>query len=229
MVSYKIKLTEKYENLQSIKFHPLTTNGPYIDAHFGPLTEKTPVGQTYFIRPETEYVPPCKNGKKNGCGCGGKDQGYLLIKLQSCYPSVHANTNSVSTDFSVSGNIKISPFQFNGNVAKVFPNQKIVCNINVKNKTGLQMQGLHIHDGQLKNGLTSFGPISYFLYTTPVWNDRYNTSAKSVKFAKKYAPLPPQNIAPKHPELLLKYSTNKHSSTKRHKAKKIKNKTSKRK
>ena len=36
------------------------------------------------------------------------------------------------------------------------------------------MQGFHIHDGQNKKGLTSFGPISYFMYTTAEWNNLYN-------------------------------------------------------
>ena len=68
------------------------------------------------------------------------------------------------------------------------------------------MQGFHIHDGQNKKGSTSFGPISYFMYTTPEWNNLYNETSKSVKFAKEYAPLPPQNIAPANPKALLEFS-----------------------
>ena len=68
------------------------------------------------------------------------------------------------------------------------------------------MQGLHIHDGQNKKGLTSFGPISYFMYTTADWNNLYNETDKSVNFAKKYAPLPPQNVAPANPKSLLEFS-----------------------
>lgn len=197
MKTYKVNFVAPLEDVQSVKFHPLTTNGPFIDAHFGPLNEKTPAGQTYYIRPLTEYTPPCKHGKKSGCGCGGKGDGCLTMKLKECYPAVHANTNTVSTDFSVSGTIKVTPFEWQGNVAKVFPNQKIEANTTVKNKTGLKMKGYHVHDGQNKNGLTSFGPISYFLYTTSTWQNLPNT---------KYSPLPPNNVALKNPTPLLKYS-----------------------
>jgi hypothetical protein len=206
METYKINFTSSLEDIESVKFHPLTKNGPYLDAHFGPLNKETPVGQTYFIRPVCEYIPPCKHGLKHGCGCGGKGEGHLIIKVSDCFPAIHANTNSVSKDFSISGRIKIAPFEWDGEVAKNFPNQVLSINVTVKNKTGLKMQGFHIHDGQNKKGLTSFGEISYFLYTTSTWNKVYNQTRKSIEFAKKYAPLPPNNIALKKPTPLLNYS-----------------------
>ena len=67
MKEYRIKFKTALQNIESIKFHPLSKNGPYFDAHFGPLTSKTPVGQTYYIRSYSEYVPPCKNNLKEGC------------------------------------------------------------------------------------------------------------------------------------------------------------------
>jgi hypothetical protein len=206
MKEYKISFKVPYQEVQSVKFHPLSTNGPYIDAHFGPLNKDTPVGQTYFIRPVTTYTPPCIHGLKQGCGCGGKGSGCLTIKSMKCYPSVHANDNTVSTDFAVAGVAKISPFEWVDNKAKVFPDQMLDVDFTVYNDTGATMQGLHIHDGQNKKGLTSFGPISYFMYTTADWNNLYNETDKSVNFAKKYAPLPPQNVAPANPKSLLEFS-----------------------
>jgi len=208
MKEYKINYKTSVENLESINFHALTKNGPYFDAHFGPLTSKTPVGQTYFIRSYTEYYPSCKNNLKNGCGCGGKNGGIIKFTLKDCFPAVHANSNTVSDKFRITGTVKIHPFEWNGNIAKVIPNQVVEVDLVVKNLTNLAMQGFHIHDGQNKNGLTSFGPISYFLYTTPEWQKVYNSSKKSQDFAKKNAPLPPNNIALKNNKYLLKQSNN---------------------
>ena len=55
--------------------------------------------------------------------------------------------------------------------------------------------------------MAGFGPISYFLYTTPEWNKRYNNTKKSRTWAKKYAPLPPDNIIQKYPTQLTEYSS----------------------
>ena len=206
MKEYKVSFSLPFQDVQSLKFHPLSTNGPYLDAHFGPLNKDTPVGQTYFIRPVTTYTPPCKHGLKQGCGCGGKGDGCLTIKSLKCFPSIHANTNTVSTDFAITGNAKISPFEWVDNKAKIFSKQILDVNFTVYNDTGLTMQGFHIHDGQNKKGLTSFGPISYFMYTTAEWNNLYNETQKSINFTKKYSPLPPPNIAPKNPSELLKLS-----------------------
>ena len=147
-MEFHIKYKTPDNILTSTQFHALTQNGPYIDAHFGYLTKKTPVGQTYYTRPITEYIPPCINNKKQGCGCGGKDKGILKINIKSCMPFIHAQTNTVSNDLKVLGTINISPFEWNGKTAKIFPDQIIDVNIKIKNYTGLPMQGLHIHDGK---------------------------------------------------------------------------------
>lgn len=206
MVEYKINFKTSIKNLESIDFHPLSTDGPYFDAHFGTLNSKTPVGQTYYIRPITEYIKPCENNMKNGCGCGGKGEGSIKFILKDCFPSVYANKNSVSNDFRISGSVKIYPFEWENYQAKIFNNQEIEVNLTVKNNTGLEMKGFHIHDGQNHQGLTSFGPISYFLYTTDEWCKLYNSSKKSVEFIKKNCLLPPNNIIQKNPSFLLNYS-----------------------
>ena len=205
-MEYNIEHKANVSTLSSTKFHALTTNGPYIDAHFGPLTKKTPVGQTYYARPLTEYIPPCKNKKKHGCGCGGKGDGCLKINIKDCIPFVHAQGNVVTQDLKVSGKITISPFEWDHNVAKIFPDQIINTNIRVKNFTGLPMQGLHIHDGVNKGLLTAFGPISYFLYTTREWSSRYNMSKTSQEFSKQHSPLPATNTAILDNKTLLEYS-----------------------
>ncbi len=92
------------------------------------------------------------------------------------------------------------------NVAKVFDKQTIEVNLIVKNNTGLEMKGFHIHDGVNKNGLTGFGPISYFLYTTEDWLKNFNNSKSSINYIKKYLPLPPDNIIQKEPNFLLEQS-----------------------
>ena len=205
-MEYTIKHTAPVETLSSVKFHTLTKNGPYIDAHFGPLTKKTPVGQTYYARPLSEYIPPCKNGKKEGCGCGGKGEGCLKINIKDCFPFVHAQGNEVTKDLEVSGKITIQPFKWNGDQAVVFPNQIIDTNLKVKNYTGLPMQGLHIHDGVNKGLMTAFGPISYFLYTTKAWSNRYNMSQASQEFSQAHSPLPATNTAILDNKTLLEYS-----------------------
>jgi len=193
--------------LQSLKFHPLTTKGPFLDAHFGELNKITPVGETYYIRPITKYIQPCKKLLKSGCGCGGKGVGYIEFNFKNCFPATHFNTHSISTNFKVNGIITIFPFEWNSNgTAKFFKDQIITVNVQIENNTGLPLQGLHIHDGLTKDTMTGFGKISYFLYTTVAWNKRYNNSEKSKKWAKKNAPLPPDNIIQKHPKQLTKYS-----------------------
>ena len=75
--------------------------------------------------------------------------------------------------------------------------------VKVINKTGKKMQGFHIHDGQLSNGLTNFGPISYFLYSSPEWQKLYNNSKESLKFTEKYAPIPHSNIVLKNSDSVI--------------------------
>ena len=93
-----------------------------------------------------------------------------------------------------------------GEVAKVFENQEIEINLKIKNFTGLKLQGFHIHDGVDKGGLTGFGPISYFLYTTKAWQKIFNLSEESKEFSKKHSPLPQTNTAIKNTKILLDYS-----------------------
>ena len=204
-MEYTINFQAPVSKLSSAQFHALTKNGPYLDAHFGPLTSKTPVGQTYYARPLSESYCPCVNKTKQGCGCGGKDNGILKINIKSCMPFIHAQTNTVTNDLKVLGTINISPFEWNGKTAKIFPDQIIDVNIKIKNYTGLPMQGLHIHDGVNKGLMTAFGPISYFLYTTKAWSRRYNMSKTSQEFSKSYSPLPSSNTAIINNKLLLKY------------------------
>ena len=118
MKQYKIKFTTNLEDVESMNFHPLSKEGPYFDAHFGKLSSKTPVGETYYIRSLTEYWPPCKHGLKHGCGCGGKNGGIIKFTLKNCFPAVHANSNTVSDKFKISGTVKIHPFVWDGNIAK---------------------------------------------------------------------------------------------------------------
>jgi hypothetical protein len=194
--------------LQSIKFHQLTTKGPFLDAHFGKLTKETPVGETYYIRPLTKYIPPCKKSKVSGCGCGGKGLGHIEFNFKNCFPATHFNTHSTSKNFKANGIVKISPFEWDKNgKAKFFENQIVTVNLWIENNTNLPLKGLHIHDGITKDTMAGFGPISYFLYTTPEWNKRYNNTKKSRTWAKKYAPLPPDNIIQKYPTQLTEYSS----------------------
>ena len=194
-MEYLIRHKAEVATLSSANFHALTKNGPYIDAHFGPLTAKTPVGQTYYARPLSTYIAPDSN-----------QDGSLLIEIKDCFPFVHAQGNQVTKDLEVSGNIKISPFKWNKDVAVIFPNQIIETNLKVKNFTGLAMQGLHIHDGVNKGLMTAFGPISYFLYTTKAWSKRYNMSKESREFSKAHSPLPASNTAILDNKTLLDYS-----------------------
>ena len=194
-MEYNIKFKAPVAALSSTQFHALSKNGPYLDAHFGPLTKKTPVGQTYYARPLSNYIPP-----------DSKQDGALLISIKDCIPFVHAQGNEVTQDLEVSGHIKISPFKWEKGVAKIFPNQIIQTKLRVKNFTGLPMQGLHIHDGVNKGLMTAFGPISYFLYTTPTWSRRYNMSKESQEFSKAHSPLPATNTAILDNKTLLEYS-----------------------
>lgn len=206
MKVYNIKFKTDIKYLQSEKFHPLSSNGPFFDAHFGSLTSKTPIGQTYYIRPLSEYTPPCIDNIKSEYSCDSKNEGVIIFYLNECFPSIHANKNRVSKDFRINGSVKIYPFEWENGLAKVFNNQTIEVNLILKNNTGLEMKGFHIHDGVNKNGLTGFGPISYFLYTTEDWIKNFNYSQNSVNYIKKYLPLPPDNIIQKEPDYLLKQS-----------------------
>lgn len=60
------------------------------------------------------------------------------------------------------------------------------------NKTGRELIGFHIHDGEIVTkkpyaGFTNFGPIIFFLYTTAYWNKKKEESA---------FPLPSDDVTP---------------------------------
>ena len=192
------------DQLRSTKFHALTTNGPFLDAHFGQMSPKAPVGQTYYIRPLTTYTKPCKRAMKTGCGCGGKGGGKISFQVRRCFPAVHANKNAVSEALQLDGTVTITPFEWGTDgKAKEFGSQKIVVNMVVYNRTGLPMTGFHVHDGQMNNGLVGFGPISYFLYTTPSWVKKYNTSRASQKWTAKHLKPLLGNVSQHDPTFLL--------------------------
>ena len=205
-MEYILKYKAPLSVVSSQIFHPLSKNGPYLDAHFGPLNTKTPVGQTFYARPISEYIPPCVSNKKQGCGCGGKGEGYLKIKIKNSQPFVHLQKNEVTDNVEMSGYIKIEPFEWEGNKAKVFESQVIEVNLKIKNLTGLKLQGFHIHDGVSKGLLTGFGPISYFIFTSRAWQKVFNLSSESKEFSKKYSPLPQTNTSINNPKVLLSYS-----------------------
>ena len=47
-MEYTLKFQALVLSVSSSKFHALTKNGPFLDAHFGPLNQKTPIGETYY-------------------------------------------------------------------------------------------------------------------------------------------------------------------------------------
>jgi hypothetical protein len=193
--------------LSSSQFHALTKNGPFLDAHLGGLNAKNPPGQTFYTRPLSTVYSSCENELKEGCGCGGKGEGQLKITVKDCIPYVHAQSNEVTDEIKTSGYIKIYPFKWEGDTAKVIPHQMVEVNLKIKNYTELPLQAFHIHDGVIKGGLTGFGPISYFIYTSSAWQRRFNLSAESQKYTKTHSKmLPPYtNTAINDNKTLLDY------------------------
>ena len=185
--AYTFRYTVPASSMVSMTQHMLSKKGPFIDAHLGPLTPATPIGQTFYIRPITTY-----NAAKKS----------LYISLQSCSHTTHFNNNTITDKLQVKGTIRIAPFEWDAKgVARKFPNQKLYVNVKVKNGTGLPLQGLHIHDGQLKGGLVGFGPICYFLGTSQAWLDKYNTG--NAAWIKKHGPLPMANLVMAEPRVIL--------------------------
>ena len=185
--TYTFRYTVPASSMVSMTQHMLTKKGPFIDAHLGPLTPATPIGQTFYIRPVTTY-----NASKK----------TLHISLQSCSHTTHFNNNTITDKLQVKGTIRIAPFEWDAKgVAKKFANQKLYVNVKVRNKTGLPLQGLHIHDGQLKDGLVGFGPICYFLGSSQNWLDVYNTD--NAAWIKKHGPLPMANLVMAKPRVIL--------------------------
>lgn len=192
-------------------FHPLSTNGPFLDLHFGPLNEDTPVGVTYYVRPLTRYTPPCKRRLFAGCGCGGKGAGSVVFAVAAEQRLVCFNTNSVSDAVTVEGQIVLSPFEWKDDGSTSAPpavDQRVSASLKVSNRTGLVLQGLHVHDGQRSPaGLTGFGKIVYFLYSSRAWSERYNATPQSLAWAKAHCPLPADNVVPARPDFLMQISS----------------------
>ena len=90
--------------------------------------------------------------------------------LRSEQPPIHMNSNTVSSKVWYSGTIRIQPF----NYGVYDPTSVIDVDLMVQNQTGQKLIGFHVHDGEivdsgLNQGFTNFGPIVYFLRTTPYW------------------------------------------------------------
>jgi len=161
------------QNVAPISKRSLSKNGPYIDAHFKNIDQKNPIGQTYYLRPVTKYNASTKT---------------LVIKLCKDQPTVHMNSNSVSMKVLYEGTITITGFEY----GKYNPDAIIDVSIIMHNKTGRELIGFHIHDGEVGGkspcaGFTNFGPIIYFLYTTKYWDK---------KKTEKAFPLPPNDVTP---------------------------------
>jgi hypothetical protein len=148
--------------------HPLSENGPYIDVHLKDMNIANPIGETYYQRPLTSY--------------NTKDK-ILAIYLDIEQPTIHMNSNTVSTDISYGGVITISDFTY----GEYNPDSVVDVDVAVCNKTGRELIGFHIHDGELSRakgavGFTNFGPIAYFMKTTQYWIDRATELSKEGKF-----------------------------------------------
>ena len=125
-----IRFKTTWSLLAPISKRALSKNGPYIDAHFKHIDAKNPIGQTYYLRPITKY----NSHKKT-----------LTILLDKRQPTVHMNTNSVSDQVLYSGSIKIKNFQY----GRYNKNAVVEVNITLYNKTGKELIGFHIHDGEM--------------------------------------------------------------------------------
>ena len=168
-----IRFKTAWSSLAPISKRSLSKNGPYIDAHFKYIDAKNPIGQTYYLRPITKY-----NSQKK----------LLTIQLSKKQPTVHMNTNSVSDQVTYSGSIKIHNFQY----GKYNKNAIVEANITLHNKTGKELIGFHVHDGEIATkkpyaGFTNFGPIVIFFYTTAYWDKKKQESA---------FPLPSNDVTP---------------------------------
>ena len=168
-----IKFKTTWSQLAPISKRSLSKNGPYIDAHFKNINTNNPIGQTYYLRPVTKYNSVTKT---------------LTIYLNKKQPTIHMNSNTVSEQVLYTGTIKIHGFQF----GKYNKNAVVESNMTMYNKTGRDLIGFHIHDGEMATkkpytGFTNFGPIVVFLYTTEYWNKKKEESA---------FPLPLNDVTP---------------------------------
>ena len=156
----------------------LSKNGPYIDTHFKDMTSTDPIGQTYYQRPVTSY---------------DKDKKLLKIKLSGNQPTIHMNSNSVSTDVRYNGLITISDFTY----GKYNADSLVTVNVSLYNGTGHDLIGFHVHDGETVptgatctdnnkkvsySGYTNFGPIAYFIHTTDYWINNATKLSKQGTF-----------------------------------------------
>lgn len=187
---YNLQYRTTANFLSSELFHPLSKNGPYIDIHLGSITKDAPIGQTYFIRPNS-YI-------KNNT---------LHIDIKKCELFTHFNNNTITDNDKLwmEGKIIIYPFIQHGCKYCGTNNQIVSVNITLNNNTGFnKILGIHIHDGvRNDNGLTGFGPISYFLYTSYEWLEKFH---KKDNYVKINPPVPYLNINPKYPIQLLEFS-----------------------
>jgi len=168
-----IKFKTTWSQLAPISKRALSKNGPYVDAHFKNIDAKNPIGQTYYLRPVTKYDSVTKT---------------LTIHLNKKQPTVHMNSNTVSERVLYTGTIKIRGFQY----GKYNDNAVVDADITLHNKTGRELIGFHIHDGEMitkkpYTGFTNFGPIVVFLYTTAYWDKKKKESA---------FPLPSNDVTP---------------------------------
>ena len=164
--------------------HPLSKNGPYIDTHFKDMNDENPIGQTYYQRPVTHYDSKNK---------------ILTIHLHRSQPTIHMNSNSVTRNVSYDGIIKITDFTYD----KYNPKSKVFVNVSLDNETGRELIGFHVHDGELSKtketmGFTNFGPIAYFIHTTPYWVQNATKLSQEDKFPLPLADATSQTKFPFH-------------------------------
>ena len=187
------------DKLSSINFHKLSKEGPYLDVHLGKINKETPVGQTFYVR-------PFKERRGNG----------IQLNINQCAPVTHFNNNQITDKIKFDGKIIITPFEHGCDKCGTHE-QEVFIDMKIYNYTGLPLLAFHIHDGQRKNNLVSFGPISYFLYTSPEW-EQYLSHYKDKKTGELVWPcweefwkgvehkLPYNNINPKFPHIIRELS-----------------------
>ena len=167
METYRMDFKTAIRNVLPRDKHLLSTEGPFIDAHFGTIDPDTPVGQTYFLRPLSRYNRSTKT---------------LEINVNCSNYVTHFNTNKVTNEVAFCGQIIISDLKLHkrGKDTVYEPGADSVIHVDftvhngtrthTHDGTPLPLRGFHIHDGREHKGLTGFGPISYFLYNTEYWN-----------------------------------------------------------
>ena len=168
-----IKFRTHVRNVAPLSRRTLSRNGPFVDLHLGKINKANPIGQTYYLRPVSIY-----DARRR----------ILTIKLDKNQPPVHMNSNTVSQKVWYRGKITITDFEY----GTYNPRSIIDVDLTLHNRTGKGLIGFHIHNGlQARSGrfkgFTNFGPIVYFLRTTPYWLRK----KKEDSF-----PLPPDDATP---------------------------------